>query len=69
MVWSWATHFRFPRKILRVLCGNFESTRGVYSSKDVRVEVELLALSDCVAACVMLGSKNLPDVEVEGFCG
>ena len=24
-VWAWATHFSFPRKILRVLCGYFES--------------------------------------------
>ena len=29
--------------------------------------MELLALSDCVAACVMLGSQNLHHVEVEGF--
>ena len=21
VVWAWATHFSFPRKILRVLCG------------------------------------------------
>ena len=24
VVWAWATHFCFPRMILRVLCGNFE---------------------------------------------
>ena len=30
VVWAWATHFSFARKILRVLCGS------VYSSKDVR---------------------------------
>ena len=24
VVWAWATHFSFPRKILRVLCGSFE---------------------------------------------
>ena len=24
VVWAWATHFSFPRKILRVLCGYFE---------------------------------------------
>ena len=23
VVWAWATHFSFPRKILRVLCGYF----------------------------------------------
>ena len=29
VVWSWATHFSFPRKILRVLCGYFEHQRRV----------------------------------------
>ena len=29
VVWSWATDFSFPRKILRVLCGNFEHQRRV----------------------------------------
>ena len=24
VVWAWTTHFSFPRKILRVLCGYFE---------------------------------------------
>ena len=24
-VWAWATHFSFPRKILRVLCGYFDT--------------------------------------------
>ena len=27
VVWAWATHFSFPRKILRVLCGCFEHQR------------------------------------------
>ena len=27
--WAWATHFSFPRKILRVLCGYFEHQRRV----------------------------------------
>ena len=26
-VWAWATHFSFPKKILRVLCGCFEHQR------------------------------------------
>ena len=26
-VWAWATHFSFPRKIARVLCGYFEHQR------------------------------------------
>ena len=27
VVWAWATHFSFPSKILRVLCGYFEHQR------------------------------------------
>ena len=29
VVWAWATHFNFSRKILRVLCGCFEHQRRV----------------------------------------
>ena len=29
VVWAWATHFSFARKILRVLCGHFEQQRRV----------------------------------------
>ena len=29
VVWAWATHFSFPRKILRVLCGSFRHQRRV----------------------------------------
>ena len=29
VVWAWATHFSFPRKILRVPCGYFEHQRRV----------------------------------------
>ena len=29
VAWAWATHFDFPRKILRVLCGYFEHQRQV----------------------------------------
>ena len=31
VVWAWATHFSFPRKMLRVLCGYFEHPRRVHS--------------------------------------
>ena len=31
VVWAWATHFCFPRKISRVLCGYFEHWRRVQS--------------------------------------
>ena len=54
MVWAWATHFCFQRKILQVLCENFD--RGECSSKEcaaellhhgylARVEGELLAFT------------------------
>ena len=36
VVWAWATHFRLPRKMMRVLCGYFEHQRGECSSKYVR---------------------------------
>ena len=29
VVWAWATHFSFTRKVLRVLCGYFEHQRQV----------------------------------------
>ena len=29
VVWAWATHFSFPRKILRMLCGYSEHQRRV----------------------------------------
>ena len=29
VVWAWATHFCFPRKMLRVLCSHFEHQRRV----------------------------------------
>ena len=34
VVWAWVTHFGFPTKILRVLCGYFEQPEAEYSSKD-----------------------------------
>ena len=34
VVWAWATHLSFPRKILRCYAGT-SSTRGECSSKDV----------------------------------
>ena len=33
VVWAWATHFNFPRKIVRVLCGYFEHQRRVQSER------------------------------------
>ena len=64
VVWAWATHFCFPRKILRVLCGYFEpsavrrmcggAAHG-HHGHPAWVKVELLAPTY--------------SAEVEGFCG
>ena len=43
VVWAWATHFSFPRKILRVLCGFFFVPGSKWS---------LLAIAHCVAGCI-----------------
>ena len=61
VVWVWATHFSFPRMILRVLCGHFEARTvrrmpGGAAPDHVghltRVQVELFASADCIAGCV-----------------
>ena len=63
VVWAWATHFSFPRKILRVLCGYFEHKRRVQFEECsgvtpyhhcflARVQVELFAFTHCLAGCV-----------------
>ena len=64
VVWSLATHFSFSRKILRVLCGNSEAPEACtvrrmcgraannHHGYPAKVEVEPLALTDCVAGCV-----------------
>ena len=58
VLWALATHFSFPRKILRVLCGYFEHQRRVQFEGCVAeplrtitaiLPVELLALTSCVA--------------------
>ena len=65
VVWAWATHSSFPRKILRVPCECYAGTfsiRGECSSKDggaapdhhghlARIKMELLASTFCVAGC------------------
>ena len=51
LLWAWATHFCFSKKILRVLCGYFEHQRRVQFEGCVaeplqtRVQVELLAVT------------------------
>ena len=61
VVWAWATHFSFPRKILRVLCGYFEHQRSVQfegcaaeplRTITARIQVELLAIAHRVAGCI-----------------
>ena len=64
VVWAWATHFSFPRKILRVLCGYFKHLRRVQFEGCLaeplrtnlghlaRIQVELFASADCIAGCV-----------------
>ena len=61
VVWAWATHFSFPRKILPVLCGCFGHQIRVQFEGCVAEplttitailpggEVELLASTDCAA--------------------
>ena len=78
---AWATHFSFPRKTLRVLCGYLEHQRASavrrtcggaapdYHGYLARVEVELLASMDRVAGRTERSYKKLPSVDVEGFCG
>ena len=64
VVWVWATHFSFLRKILRVLCVYFEHQRrgtvrrmrgGAASDHFghlARVQVELFVSAYCVAGCI-----------------
>ena len=79
VVWAWATHFRFPRKILRVLCGYFEHQRRVQfegcateplttiTAFFARVQVEFFAVTYCAARCVECSHKNLLLFEAECF--
>ena len=62
--WAWATHFSFPRKILRVLCGYVEHQRRVqfegcaaepltnHHGHPARIQVQLLAVAHSVAGCI-----------------
>ena len=63
VVWAWVTHFSFPRKILRVLCGYFEHQRRGQpegcSAEPLKTitailpgpKWELLASTQCVTGC------------------
>ena len=53
VVWAWATHLCFPRKIVRVLCSYFEhQIRVKFDGFFARVQVELFAVTYCTAGCV-----------------
>ena len=77
---AWATHFSFPKKILRVLRGYFKHQRRVqfkgcaaepanHVGFFARVQVELFAFSHCFAGCVGRSQKNLSFFEAECFGG
>ena len=63
MVWAEATHFNFPRKILRVLCRYFEHQRRV------QFEMEWPAPSHSVARRVQRGYEGVSALKVEDFRG
>ena len=80
VVWAWATHFSFPRKIftgalrlfrapeesaVRRMCGRYVANHHGHLA---RIQVELLAVAHRVARCNERGYENLPSAEVEGFC-
>ena len=56
VVWAWATHFSFPRKILRVLCGYFEHQRRVQFEGCAGEPLQITAiLSGSKWSCLHLG--------------
>ena len=81
VVWAWATHFSFPRKILRVLCGYFEHQRRVQFEGCVAEPLQTISaiLPGSKLSCLLLRivlqdalsevTKFLPSAEIEGFCG
>ena len=56
VVWAWVTHFSFPRKILRVLCGYFEHQRRVqfegFAAEPLRTITVILPVSKL--SCLLL---------------
>ena len=64
VVWAWATHFSFPRKTLRVLCGYSEHQRREQFERCTAEPLqtisailpgstwELFASADCIAGCI-----------------
>ena len=82
VVWAWATHFSFPRKILRVLCGYFEHQRMV-QFEGCAAEPPRTITASCQGpngvACFLrivlqdalseIFTKKIPSAKVEGFRG
>ena len=79
VVWAWATHLSFPRKILRVLCGLFRApeagtVRGMcgraardHHGYPAKVQVELLAFTHCIAGCIEESHKKYPPSKLRDF--
>ena len=65
VVWAWATHFSFPRKILRVLFGYFEHQRRVQFEGCVAEPIK-------TSTAILPGSKwsclLFPNVLQDAFC-
>ena len=80
VVWAWATHFSFPRKILRLLCGNFEHQRRVQFERCVTEPLTTITaiLPGSKWSCLLLRivlqaalsevKKKISIFEAEGFC-
>ena len=81
VVWPWATHFKFPRQILRVLCGHSEHRRRVQFEGCVAEPRETITaiLLASKWSCLLLRSvlqdtlgevtKVYPPPKIEGVCG
>ena len=56
VVWAWATHFNYPRQILRVLCGYFEHQRRVQFEGCVAEPLQTIAaiLRGSTWSCLLL---------------
>ena len=79
VVWAWATHFSFPRKILRVLCGYFERQRREKSegcaAEPLRTITAILPGSkwSCLLLRIVLQDalseviKNIPPLKLRVF--
>ena len=57
VVWEWATHFSFPRKIWWVLCGYFEHQRRVQFERCVAEPLKTISatLPGSKWSCLLLG--------------